>query len=93
MRKKRIPHRSIIHGDELSISIAAASILAKVDRDAHMATLHDAFPQYNLANNKGYGTPDHLSALARFGPCAEHRRTYQPVKDSLLLRFPFVGSA
>jgi ribonuclease HII len=88
-----IPHRSIIHGDELSISIAAASILAKVDRDAHMATLHDAFPQYNLANNKGYGTPDHLSALARFGPCAEHRRTYQPVKDSLLLRFPFVGSA
>jgi ribonuclease HII len=78
-----IPHRAIIHGDELSVSIAAASILAKVERDAHMAKLHDAFPQYSLASNKGYGTPDHLKALVRFGPCAEHRRTYQPVKDCM----------
>jgi ribonuclease HII len=89
----RIPHRSIIHGDALSISIAAASILAKVERDAHMAKLDGAFPQYGLAKNKGYGTPDHLSALARFGPCVEHRKTYQPVKDSLLLRFPVPGSS
>jgi len=80
----RIPHRSIIHGDALSVSIAAASILAKVERDAHMAKLDSAFPQYGLAKNKGYGTRDHLNALARFGPCPEHRKTYQPVKDCLL---------
>jgi ribonuclease HII len=79
-----IPHRAIIHGDALSVSIAAASILAKVERDAHMAKLDGAYPQYGLAKNKGYGTRDHLNALARFGPCPEHRKTYQPVKDCLL---------
>src|ERR1035441_62001 len=68
-----IPHRAIIHGDALSVSIAAASILAKVERDAHMALLDGVFPQYGLARNKGYGTRDHLNALVRFGPCAEHR--------------------
>ena len=83
-------HRAIIHGDARSVSIAAASILAKVARDAHLAKLHDAFPQYGLARNKGYGTPDHLAALARFGPCCEHRKTYQPVKDCLLPLFPLV---
>ena len=88
-----IPHRSIIHGDALSVSIAAASILAKVERDAHMARLDGMFPQYGLARNKGYGTPDHLNALTRFGPCTEHRKTYQPVKDSMLSRFPVLGSA
>jgi len=85
-----IPHRAIIHGDARSVSIAAASILAKVARDAHLARLDSAFPQYGLARNKGYGTRDHLAALARFGPCAEHRKTYQPVKDCLLPLFPFV---
>ena len=80
----RIPHRAIIHGDALSVSIAAASILAKVERDAHMAWLDGVFPQYGLARNKGYGTRDHLNALACFGPCVEHRKTYQPVKDCLL---------
>jgi ribonuclease HII len=88
----RIPHLAIIHGDALSVSIAAASILAKVERDAHMARLHESFPQYCLARNKGYGTPDHLNALARFGPCPEHRKTYQPVKDCLLPRFPLFES-
>lgn len=82
-----IPYLSIIHGDAQSVSIAAASILAKVARDEHMTRLHEAFPQYGLARNKGYGTPDHLSALSRFGPCAEHRKTYQPVKDQLLPLF------
>jgi len=80
----RIPHRAIIHGDALSVSIAAASILAKVERDAHMAWLDAVFPQYGLARNKGYGTRDHLNALACFGPCVEHRKTDQPVKDCLL---------
>ena len=84
----RIPHRAIIHGDALSVSIAAASILAKVARDEHLARLDGVFPQYGLARNKGYGTRDHLNALARFGPCSEHRKTYQPVKDCLLPLFP-----
>jgi ribonuclease HII len=82
-----IPHRAIIHGDARSISIGAASILAKVARDAHLERLDREYPQYCLARNKGYGTPDHLEALARFGPCPEHRKTFQPVKDYLLPLF------
>jgi ribonuclease HII len=88
-----IPFRSIIHGDAQSVSIAAASILAKVDRDAHLVELDQKFPQYQLARNKGYGTPEHLQALARFGPCPEHRRTFQPVKDYRLPLFPLSPSA
>ncbi len=88
-----IPHRAIIHGDARSVSIAAASILAKVARDEHLAKLDGVFPQYGLAKNKGYGTRDHLAALVRFGPCSEHRKTYQPVKDCLLPLFPFVYPA
>lgn len=83
-----IPFRSIIHGDAQSVSIAAASILAKVARDAHLDELALRYPQYHLARNKGYGTPDHLDALRRFGPCPEHRKTFQPVKDYLLPLFP-----
>jgi ribonuclease HII len=86
-----IPHRAVIHGDALSVSIAAASILAKVARDEHLAKLDGVFPQYGLAKNKGYGTRDHLTALARFGPCLEHRKTYQPVKDYLLPLFPLAS--
>ncbi|MGD1100622.1 MAG: ribonuclease HII [Terriglobia bacterium] len=88
-----IPHRAIIHGDARSVSIAAASILAKVARDEHLAKLDRTFPQYGLAKNKGYGTRAHLNALARFGPCPEHRKTYQPVKDCLLPLFPSVSPA
>ena len=83
-----IPYRAIIHGDAQSVSIAAASILAKVARDDHLEALDRLYPHYQLARNKGYGTPDHLEALAQFGPCAEHRRTFQPVKDYLLPLFP-----
>jgi ribonuclease HII len=88
-----LPFRSIIHGDAQSVSIAAASILAKVDRDAHLVALDQKFPQYQLARNKGYGTPEHLAALARFGPCPEHRRSFQPVKDYRLPLFPLSPSA
>lgn len=84
-----IPHRAIIHGDARSVSIAAASILAKVERDHHLDELARLYPQYGLTKNKGYGTREHLAALARFGPCPEHRKTYQPVKDLLLPLFPF----
>jgi len=87
-----IPYRSIIHGDARSVSIAAASILAKVSRDAHLEQLDRIYPQYQLAKNKGYGTPDHFASLARHGPCPEHRRTFQPVKDYLLPLFPFAGN-
>jgi ribonuclease HII len=83
-----IPHRAIIHGDARSVSIAAASILAKVARDHLLVELDRVYPQYGLARNKGYGTREHLAALTRFGPCPEHRKTYQPVKACLLPFFP-----
>jgi len=88
-----IPHRAVVHGDALSVSIAAASILAKVARDAHLCELDRLYPQYGLAKNKGYGTREHLEALNVYGPCPEHRKTYQPVKDYLLPLFPFSGKA
>ena len=88
-RNFALPHRAIIHGDARSVSIAAASILAKVERDAHLEELDRLYPRYQLARNKGYGTAEHLEALARFGPCPEHRKTFQPVKDYLLPLFPF----
>lgn len=87
-----IPHRPLVHGDARSVSIAAASILAKVERDARLVELDREYPQYSLARNKGYGTAEHMAGLARYGPCPEHRQTFQPVKDYLLPLFPF-GSA
>lgn len=89
----QIPYRAIIHGDARSVSIAAASILAKVARDEHLQELDHIYPHYDLAKNKGYGTREHLDALARFGPCPEHRKSYQPVKDLLLPLFPFSSPA
>jgi len=88
-----IPYRSIIHGDARSVSIAAASILAKVARDARLRELDRLYPQYLLAKNKGYGTRDHFASLARYGPCPEHRQTFQPVRDCLLPLFPFDANA
>lgn len=88
-----VPHRAIIHGDARSVSIAAASILAKVARDAHLEKLDRLYPQYQLAKNKGYGTAEHLAGLARHGPCPEHRQTFQPVKDYLLPLFPLAHRA
>ncbi|HEV2176314.1 MAG TPA: ribonuclease HII [Terriglobia bacterium] len=83
-----VPYRALIHGDARSVSIAAASILAKVARDAHLVRLDRLYPQYQLARNKGYGTPEHLDGLAHYGPCPEHRQTFQPVKIHLLPLFP-----
>jgi ribonuclease HII len=85
------PYRSIIHGDARSASIAAASIIAKVARDTHMRDLDCLYPNYNLASNKGYGTPEHLEGLTKYGPCPEHRRTFAPVKGHCLPLFPFPG--
>jgi ribonuclease HII len=83
-----VPYRAVIHGDARCVSVAAASILAKVARDAHMRQLDRLFPQYQLGKNKGYGTPQHLEGLKRYGPCREHRQTFQPVKSYLLPLFP-----
>lgn len=75
-----IEQKGIIHGDALSQSIAAASILAKVERDHCMARWHEVFPQYGLAENKGYSTPDHIEALRNFGPTSLHRFSFEPVR-------------
>jgi ribonuclease HII len=77
-----IEQKALIHGDARSISIAAASILAKVDRDQQMQEFDEIYPQYGLAQNKGYSTPDHLEALRRHGPTPLHRFSYAPVRES-----------
>jgi ribonuclease HII len=81
-----LPQRSLIHGDARSVSIAAASILAKVERDAWMEAWDQALPGYGLAQHKGYGTPVHLEALARQGPSPLHRRSFSTV--AAVSRFP-----
>ena len=68
--------RPIVHGDALSYMIAAASIVAKVERDRYMVELDAQYPQYGFARNKGYGTAEHIAALRRYGPCPAHRRTF-----------------
>lgn len=73
------PQQAIIHGDALSASIAAASILAKVERDRMMREWDTVFPLYGLASNKGYSTPHHLSALRQHGPSPLHRQSFAPV--------------
>lgn len=79
-----IPERPIIKGDSLSLSIAAASIIAKVTRDRLMAEYHEMFPEYDFLSHKGYGTREHLQRLARHGPCSIHRRTFTPVHEAIL---------
>jgi ribonuclease HII len=78
--------KAIIYGDSVSISIAAASIVAKVYRDAWMHRYHEEYPQYGLAAHKGYGTPEHLRALEMHGPCPLHRTTFEPVRKVLEMR-------
>jgi ribonuclease HII len=75
-----IEQQAIIHGDSISRSIAAASILAKVDRDRLLERFHLRYPEYNLTSNKGYGTRDHLAALQRYGATPQHRSEFAPVR-------------
>lgn len=77
------PQKSIVHGDALSLSIAAASIVAKVSRDRFMVELDGQYPGYGLAGHKGYGTPQHRAALARLGPSPIHRFSYAPVRAAM----------
>ncbi len=70
------PHKSILHGDAVSFMIAAASIVAKVERDAFMLEADKKYPGYNFAANKGYGTAEHIRAIKELGPCPLHRLSF-----------------
>ena len=80
----RFKCRAIVKGDRSVPAISAASILAKVARDAEMTALHEKYPQYGFAEHKGYASPEHLAALREHGPCEIHRRTFEPVQTMLL---------
>lgn len=74
---------AVVKGDSLVPEISAASILAKVARDAEMTALHQLHPQYNFAGHKGYPTAEHLAAIQQYGILAEHRRSFRPVRELL----------
>jgi len=77
------PSRAIVKGDALSVSIGAASIVAKVTRDRIMVDLDAKYPEYGFAGHKGYGSKLHLEALERYGPCPCHRRSFAPVAERI----------
>lgn len=87
IKYKKIPHQCIIKGDSIYASIAAASILAKTYRDEYMLQMHESYPQYNWAKNKGYGTVAHRDAIVKFGMTELHRKSFQclPVQIDLSL--------
>jgi ribonuclease HII len=84
----RLPQLALIKGDARCLSIAAASIIAKVTRDRLMQTLEEQYPGYGFARHKGYGTAEHQRALARLGPSPAHRRTFAPVRQFLETQQP-----
>ena len=79
----RCPQRGLIHGDALSLSIAAASVIAKTTRDGEMEEMDRVYPGYGFASHKGYPTPAHLAALRRLGPLPVHRKSFAPVRAAL----------
>ena len=83
----KLPQKGVVDGDTLCFSIACASIIAKVTRDRMMEELDGTHPGYLFAQHKGYGTEEHLACLRKLGPCQIHRRTFQPVRDVLNLRY------
>jgi ribonuclease HII len=76
-----VPQTPLVKGDARCLSIAAASILAKTARDAVLVEMDATYPGYYFASNKGYGTQAHRQAIAKLGPCDQHRKTFSPVKD------------
>ena len=88
-RDVEAPCRAIVKGDQLVAAISAASILAKVARDAEMLALDARYPAYGFAHHKGYATPEHLDALRAHGPCEIHRRSFEPVWALLQVDLPF----
>lgn len=81
--ENNIPTKSVIHGDALSASIAAASIIAKVTRDNLANDWSKKFPQYGFEHNRGYGTKSHIAAINKFGFCELHRKSFNPVKSMI----------
>jgi ribonuclease HII len=75
-----LPQTSMAAGDALCLSVAAASVLAKVARDAKLCELDSRFPKYGFASHKGYYTDDHVQAIKKHGPCAQHRQSFAPVR-------------
>ena len=88
LRACSLPQKGIIDGDALCISIASASIVAKVARDRYMESHDHMFSGYGFARNKGYATRQHLEALRRLGPCDLHRRSFNPVREMVAARDP-----
>jgi ribonuclease HII len=84
--KINVPATAVVKGDSRVAEISAASILAKVERDAQMMVLHETYPQYGFDRHKGYPTKAHFEALAEHGPCPEHRTSYKPVRECLAMR-------
>ncbi len=82
----RLPRTSLIAGDRLSVSIAAASIVAKIERDRLMVSYSKEFSDYGFENHKGYGTKEHFKALQKFGPSPIHRLSFKPVRECIELR-------
>lgn len=85
-----LPHEALVKGDGISLSIAAASVIAKVTRDRFMATVDREFPEYGFIRHQGYGTREHIAALKKHGPCRYHRRSFQPVSQ---LSLPLEGGS
>jgi ribonuclease HII len=83
IRDLDVPQQGIVHGDALSLTIAAASILAKTTRDRMMAELDEKHPGYGFVRHKGYPTAEHFDALRRLGACAIHRRSFAPIREAL----------
>ncbi len=83
LKNIRLPHQTIVKGDALSLTIAAASILAKVTRDRTMIAQAVVYPLYHFERHKGYGTPQHLALLAQHGPCPLHRHSFAPIRPTL----------
>jgi ribonuclease HII len=83
LKNVAIPQQTIIRGDQLSLTVAAASIIAKVTRDRTMITHAQQYPAYQFEQHKGYGTPQHLSLLAQHGPSTIHRYSFAPVRTTL----------
>jgi ribonuclease HII len=81
VKTMRVPQTAIVKGDARSYSIAAASVLAKVTRDGLMLEFNARFPEYGFAGHKGYGTPQHLAAIAAHGACPIHRKSFAPLKQ------------
>lgn len=81
--KSAMEQKTIVSGDSLSVSVAAASIVAKTTRDAIMASYHHSFPEYNFASHKGYGTREHMDAIDEHGPASMHRKSFRGVMKDL----------